>query len=62
MSSKTVVIDDRTSNGTRNHSEGIVMAMGVLYDYSFDWSDFVAMWLILGPLAMVLVARVTRGS
>ena len=39
-----------------------MVAMGLLDDYSFGWNDLMALWLTVSPLAMVLVARVTRGS
>ncbi len=56
--SNTVGIDCWQSNGTRNRTEGIVMAMGLLDDYSFGWSDLVALWLIERPLATLLAVRV----
>ena len=42
--------------------EGILVAMGIVDDYSFGQNDHLAVSAIVGPLAMVLVARVMRGS
>lgn len=35
------------------------MAMGLLDDYSFVWSDLVALWLIVSTLATLLAVHVT---
>ena len=35
------------------------MAMGLLDDYSFVWSDPMALWLIVQPLATLLAVHVT---
>ncbi len=38
------------------------MAIGLLDDYSFGWSDLVALCLIVGPVATLLAVHVTGGA
>ena len=54
MISKTVGIDRRRSNGTRNHSEGTAMARRHVDDHSFERNKLVAFTAIVVPLATVL--------
>lgn len=38
------------------------MAMGLLDDYSFAWSDLLALWLIVSTLATLLAVQVVDST
>ena len=39
-----------------------MVAIEFVNDYSFDWSDLVAMWLIVSTLATLLAVQVMEGA